>query len=344
MEKIQESPDYIRLSQAAAMTLDLLDGSFYRDAKLHCINILLTYTQGCSANCAYCGLSKVRPGEYEEKSFIRVSWPIHSTDDVAQRIAKKLDVVKRVCISMITQRKAVDDAVVVANRIRAKSNVPISSLVSPTVMVESDYVALKQAGVDKVGIAIDCATEELFDLHRGIHANGPHKWEKYWSSFESALKVFGKGQVGSHFVVGLGETEKQMIESIQKIRSMGGETHLFSFFPEANSRLAKHARPTVPHYRRVQLARYMIDNDITNLGKMKFDDTGKVVDFGVDFVSVAKLGKPFMTSGCVGEDGEVACNRPFANERPSEEFRNFPFMPTPEEIEAVIKEIGDYGQ
>lgn len=344
MEKIQESPDYIRLSQAAAMTLDLLDGSFYRDAKLHCINILLTYTQGCSANCAYCGLSKVRPGEYEEKSFIRVSWPIHSTDDVALRIAKKPDVVKRVCISMITQRKAVDDAVVVANRIRAKSNVPISSLVSPTVMVESDYVALKQAGVDKVGIAIDCATEELFDLHRGIHANGPHKWEKYWSSFESALKVFGKGQVGSHFVVGLGETEKQMIESIQKIRDMGGETHLFSFFPEANSRLAKHARPTVPHYRRVQLARYMIDNDITNLGKMKFDDVGRIVDFGVDFAQVAKLGKPFMTSGCVGEDGEVACNRPFANERPSEEFRNFPFMPTPEEIEAVIKEIGDYGQ
>lgn len=344
MEKIQESPDYIRLSQAAAMTLDLLDGSFYRDAKLHCINILLTYTQGCSANCAYCGLSKVRPGEYEEKSFIRVSWPIHSTDDVAKRIAKKPDVVKRVCISMITQRKAVDDAVVVAKRIRSKSNVPISSLVSPTVMVESDYVALKQAGVDKVGIAIDCATEELFDLHRGIHANGPHKWEKYWSSFESALKVFGKGQVGSHFVVGLGETEKQMIESIQKIRDMGGETHLFSFFPEANSRLAKHARPTVPHYRRVQLARYMIDNDITNLGKMKFDDAGKVVDFGVDFVPVAKLGKPFMTSGCVGEDGEVACNRPFANERPSEEFRNFPFTPTPEEIEAVIKEIGDYGQ
>lgn len=344
MEKIQESPDYIRLSQAAAMTLDLLDGSFYRDAKLYCINILLTYSQGCSANCAYCGLSKVRPGEYEEKSFIRVSWPIHSTDDVAGRIAQRPDVVKRVCISMITQRKAVEDAVTVAKMIRSKSKVPISSLVSPTVMVEADYRSLKDAGIDKVGIAIDCATEELFDLHRGIHANGPHKWDKYWSSFESALKVFGKGQVGSHFVVGLGETEKQMIESIQKIRDMGGETHLFSFFPEANSRLAKHARPSIPHYRRIQIARYMVDNDLTHINKMKFDESGRVIDFGVDFIPVAKLGKPFMTSGCVGEDGEVACNRPFANERPSEEFRNFPFMPTPEEIDEVIKEIGDYSQ
>jgi biotin synthase len=344
MNTIQESPDYVRLSQAAAMTLDLLGGSFYRDAKLYCINILLTYSKGCSANCAYCGLSKVRPGEYEEKSFIRVAWPIHSTDDIADRIAQRPQSVKRVCISMITQRKAVTDAVEVAKRIRAKSSVPISSLVSPTVMVDSDYADLKNAGVDKVGIAIDCATEELFDLHRGIHANGPHKWDKYWTSFEAALKVFGKGQVGSHFVVGLGETEKQMIESIQRIKDMGGETHLFSFFPEANSRLANHARPSVQHYRRVQISRYMIDNELTHSSKMKFDDEGRVVDFGADFEPVARLGKPFMTSGCIGEDGEVACNRPFANERPSEEFRNFPFLPEPQEIEAIIKEIRDYSQ
>ena len=344
METILESPDYIRLSQAAAMTLDLLDGSFYRDAKLHCINILLTYDQGCSANCAYCGLSKVRPGEYGEKSFIRVSWPTHSTNDVAERISKRPDVVKRVCISMITQRKAVTDAVEVAKMIRAKSNVPISSLVSPTVMMEGDYEALKNAGVDKVGIAIDVATEELFELHRGIHANGPHRWEKYWASFEAATKVFGKGNAGSHFVVGLGETEQQMISSIQKIRDLGGETHLFSFFPEANSRLANHPRPSIPHYRRVQLARYMIDNDLTHFSKMKFDSDGRVTDFGASIDEVIKLGKPFMTSGCVGEDGEVACNRPFANERPSEEFRNFPFMPSIEEINTIAQEICDYSK
>lgn len=344
MEQLMESPDYVRLSQAAAMTLDYVDGSFYRDAKLHCINILLTYAQGCSANCAYCGLSKVRPGEYEKKSFIRVSWPIHQIDDIAERISKREDVVKRICISMITQRKSAPDAIEVAKRLRLKTNVPISSLISPTIMVDSDLQGLKDAGVDKVGIAIDAATDELFDEHRGIGANGPHKWDRYWNFFDTALKVFGKGNVGSHFVVGLGETEKQMIEAIQKIKDMGGETHLFSFFPEANSRLANHPRPTVPHYRRVQLARYMIDNEITHINKMKFNDKGQVVDFGTATAPVIKLGRPFMTSGCVGEDGEVACNRPFANERPSEEFRNFPIFPTVEEIVKVSQEINDYSQ
>ncbi|MFO8090039.1 MAG: hypothetical protein R6U13_09415 [Desulfatiglandaceae bacterium] len=47
-----ESPDYLRMSLAAALTLDLKKGLFYRGAKLYCINLLLTYENGCIARCA----------------------------------------------------------------------------------------------------------------------------------------------------------------------------------------------------------------------------------------------------------------------------------------------------
>ncbi len=325
------------------MTLDLMGGSFYRDAKLYCINILLTYPEGCSANCAYCGLQAKREGEYEEKSFIRVAWPLHSTDEVIQKIVEKGDdVVKRVCISMITRRKSVEDTIEITKRIRKVSDVPVSGLVSPTVMFDSDFPKLKEAGIDKIGIAIDTATEELFVKHRGKNVGGPHSWQKYWDLFEAALRTFGEGNVGSHYVVGLGETEKEMISSIQKIKDMGGETHLFSFYPEPSSALRNHPRPTIPTYRRIQLARYMIDEGATHITKMKFDDRDRVTDFGADTEEFVESGRPFMTSGCVGNDGEVACNRPFANERPSEEFRNFPFVPTPEEIEAIRDELVTY--
>ena len=70
---IMESPEYLRMSLAAAMTLGFKQGLFYRNARLYCINLLLTYTEGCAARCAYCGLSKKRPGTYSRKSFIRVS-------------------------------------------------------------------------------------------------------------------------------------------------------------------------------------------------------------------------------------------------------------------------------
>jgi len=342
MDTNQSSPEFVRLSQAAAMTLDLLGGSFYRNAKLYCINLLITYPEGCAANCSYCGLSTKRPGDYEEKSFIRVAWPIHSVSDIAERISEREDRVKRICISMITRRKSVEDTITIAKSIREITDTPISGLVSPTVMMDEDFYKFKEAGIDKIGIAIDTATEKLFDRHRGKDVKGPHSWKKYWDSFEVALKCFGKGMVGSHFVVGLDETEKEMITSIQKIKDMGGLTHLFAFFPEPNSQLKNHARPTIPTYRRIQLAAYLIDNEHTHLDKMKFDDQDRLIDFGTDTEKFINLGKPFMTSGCTGNDGEVACNRPYANERPSEELRNFPFPPEQEEIEKIKEELRSY--
>ncbi len=336
-----ESPDYLRTSLAAAITLGFKNGLFLRDAKLYCVNLLITYKDGCTANCAYCGLSKVRPGEYEKKSFIRVSWSSYKTQDIIERISSNKEI-KRVCISMITRRKAVDDTIDIAKNIRRSSDVPISLLISPTVVIEDDFKRFKDAGADKIGIAIDAATPEIFDKYRGKGVNGPHKWDRYWECFREGIKYFGKGNVGSHFIVGLGETEYEMIKAIQDIRDLGGETHLFSFFPEEYSLLENHIRPSIPHYRRIQLGRYLIDNDFTRIEKMKFDEKGRIADFGIKIDEFVYKGEPFMTSGCTGKDGKVACNRPFANEKPSEELRNFPVMPEKEELDKIMEELCNY--
>ncbi len=337
-----ESPEYVRLSLAAGITLDLVSGRFYRNARLYCVNLLLTYRRGCTANCSYCGLSKIRPGDYEGKSFIRVSWPVFPTELVLERLSDKESEVKRVCISMITRRESVRDAISITRMIRERTDIPVSLLISPTVVLERDFPKFLEAGADKIGIAIDAATPELFERHRGRGVGGPHKWERYWRCFETAVKYFGEGNVGSHFIVGLGETEKEMVYSIQKIKDMGGETHLFSFFPEANSLLEDHPRPPLPVYRRVQLARYIIDEGIGRAEDMEFDGEGRIIDFGVDIEPYVDSGLPFMTSGCKGRDGRVACNRPYANERPSDEPRNFPFPPEREDIERIRRELWEY--
>ncbi len=333
-----ESPKYIKTSMAAALTLDLKQGRFYRNARLHCINLLLTYGDGCTARCAYCGLNRVRPGTYEKKSFIRVDWPIYATQEVAERMAERKDRIKRVCISMITHKKATQDLMTVAKTIRKQTDIPISGLITPTILTRQDLVTMKDAGVDKIGIAIDLATEKLFTKYRGP----VHKWHQYWSLFNDALEVFGKRMVGSHFMVGMDETEEEMAAAIQEIYTMGGLTHLFSFFPEENSQLSEHPQPPIDQYRRIQLARYVIDEGRTHLSQMKFDREGKIVDFGIPGEKLEKIidsGLPFMTSGCSGEDGTVACNRPFANSLPGPDFRNFPFVSNAEDVERVRKEL-----
>lgn len=338
----KESPEYLRTSLAAAMTLGFKNGRFYRDAKSPCINLLLTYNSGCAGNCGYCGLSMRRPGTYKDKSFIRVEWPVYKLTDIIERISENIDRVKRICLSMITNKKARKDTSEITKTLRQNLNIPVSLLISPTVLDKSDLYRFKENDADMIGIAVDCATPTLFDKIRGKTVNGPHKWEKYWKCYEEALEIFGKQKVGVHLIVGLGETERRMIEAIQKAYDMGGFTHLFSFFPECDSLLSQHPQPSIGQYRRVQLARYLIDEGIKRIDDFSFDDLGKLISFGVTdapLLKIIKSGNPFMTSGCPGKDGKVACNRPYANCLPGPEIRNFPFPPEKEDIQKINIEL-----
>jgi len=339
---IPESPEYLRMSLAAAMTLGFRRGIFYRNARLHCINLLMTYKGGCAARCAYCGLSNNRPGKYQEKSFIRVTWPTHPAAEVIERIAERQHRVKRICLSQITNRRAVGDSHTICRKLRSSFDIPVSLLISPTIVDREDLIEFKSAGADKIGVAIDLATPELFDRYRGSGVKGPHRWDTYMNCLADAIEIFGARNAGSHFVTGMGETEKQMVDIIQKIQDMGGWTHLFSFYPEPGSQMVDHPMPEMDHYRRIQLARYLIDKNLSQAKRFAYDKKQKIIDFGVpagNLDAVISSGEPFRTSGCEGYDGQVACNRPFANSRPGPGIRNYPFAPTKIDIGLIRKQL-----
>jgi len=342
-QDIKESPEYLRMSLSSAMALRLRGGRFYRGAKSPCVNLLMTYNEGCFANCAYCGLARERSGKYVDKSFIRVEWPVYSLDEIIESIQKYQESeIKRVCISMITNRRGPADLVTVLRRLRPAIDIPISLLVSPTVISESDLANFKEEGADRIGIAVDAATPELFDQIRGKAARGPHRWDTYWEEIRSAMRVFGSENVGVHFIVGIGETEREMIGVIQRVHDMGGSTHLFSFFPESGSRFADRSQPPMGQYRRVQLGRYIIDEGLGNMKDFTFDPSDRLSNFGLpedELNQIIESGKPFETSGCPGEDGEVACNRPYANSAPGPDIRNYPFSPRESDIARIREQL-----
>jgi lipoyl synthase len=339
---VSESPEHVRMSLAAAMTLGFKKGLFYRNAELHCVNLLLTYASGCSARCSYCGLSSGRSGTYDKKSFIRVTWPTYPVTEIIKRIAGRRDRVKRICISMITNKRAVRDTGQLCVRLRDAFGIPVSILVSPTLLSREDLVAYRAAGADKIGVAIDLATRTLFEQYRGRGVSGPHRWDTYWARLADALDIFGRGNAGPHLMVGMGESERQMCRTLQKARNMGARTHLFSFFPEANSALSESSPPPIAGYRRVQLARYLIDNRLAEEDQFRYDDSDRITGFGVSPPSLFEIvdsGEPFRTSGCTGYDGEIACNRPFANSRPGPNIRNYPFLPTANDLMRIRKQL-----
>jgi len=331
---------------AAAKTLGYFPNTFRRNSYLRGLNTLVTYDQPCVARCAYCGLNRAREVDETDRTFIRVQWPTYAVDDIIARLKDDGGRLRRVCVGMITHPRAFDDMNTIIHRFHAEVGRPISALVSPTAIRDPRrLVATRDAGADTATVAVDAATPELFDLHRGSGVRGPHRWELYWETLAEIGRIFGPGKSGIHLVVGLGETEKQMVEAIQRAHDLGAETHLFSFFPEAGTALDVHPQPSYGHYRRVQLARYLINRGAARCEQMSFDQQGRILEFGVDPVGLEEsihYGEPFMTSGCPGADGRVACNRPFGNEKAGRPIRNYAFEPEVEDVALIRYQLSDY--
>jgi len=278
-----------------------------------------------------------REGTYEAKSFIRVDWPTYPLDEILYRLRREEHGLKRICISMITNPRAISDTKLVSQRIlEAKLDLPLSLLIAPTILTLPDLAEMKKYGVDRLGIAIDTTTEDIFRQMRGEGVKGPHRWETYWEAVRAAFRVFGKKKVGVHLIVGLGEAEKEMVMCIQRAHSMGAGIHLFSFYPETNSSLSHLSPPPLGQYRRIQLAQYLTEKDLLAVDDISFSEEGNILNFGIDrevLDKVIQAGRPFKTSGCPG------CNRPYANSRPGPEIRNYPFSPRREDIERVREQI-----
>ena len=345
------SPEYVQMSTAAAMTLGIMGGNMYRCSCTRCLNLLLTYPEGCRANCAYCGLARHREKDrdYADRNFIRVDWPAVPMQQIVDIVAEDAAAspFHRMCISMITHPRSDDDTISVlkqwADRIDP-TEIPISILSNPTTMCRADVRSLKDGGADIFTVALDAATPEIFDRTRGKGVQSPHKWRKYWEILLDARDVFGSQKFGAHIIVGMGETEHDVLSLVQRLVDLGGHSHMFCFFPERGS-LMDHL-PATPReqWRRVQLARYLIDYRDVRVEQMKFDADGAVIHFGVsadELDTTIEAGIAFRTSGCPGKfaDDISACDRPYGDSPPSN-IASYPFHPGAVDLRKIRHQLG----
>lgn len=228
------SPEYVQMSTAAAITLGLIPGQMHRTACTHCLNLLVTYPEGCRANCAYCGLARHREEarDYADRNFIRVDWPAVRYDEVIERVKAGEDrgQFQRMCISMITHPSSDEDTFVLLEKwVREVPHIPVSILSNPTTMEKEDLIRLKAMGAGIFTVALDAVTPEIFERTRGRGVDSPHKWEKYWQAIEWAAEVFGPEKFGAHLICGMGETEREILTVAQRIKDMGGTTTCLPF-------------------------------------------------------------------------------------------------------------------
>jgi lipoyl synthase len=326
-------PPQIRVSQGTAVVLGFLEGKL--DAA-PTTAYFMTYKLGkCAANCGFC--PQARGSESKAELLSRVMWPVFNSQAVLGSLPEAVQSgkIKRVCIQSLNYPQVFGEVCTFVQALKQRVAVPVSVSCQP--QNAQNLWSLSKAGVDRVGIALDAATERLFNQVKGAGAGGPYKWRDEFLLLRTAVGVFSEGNVSTHLIVGLGETEQQAAQMVQQCVDMGVLIGLFTFTPVQGTALADRKQPKVEVYRRVQVARHLIVHGVVRVEDMRFNGNGRIVDFGVANESLAQLiesGKPFQTSGCPD------CNRPFYNEKPSGPIYNYPRNLSTVEVQAAKAELG----
>ncbi len=266
----------------------------------------------------------------------RVSWPTFRTSHVLEALERATGEkrIKRICIQALNYPEVFADLLGIVKAVHQRTSAHISISCQP--LNSENMRSLAEAGAERIGIPLDAATEEVFSRAKGLLAGGPYDWTRQFELLYEAVGIFGKGKVSTHFIVGLGETEREMVVAIDRCADADILPALFAFTPISGTALENTGSPSVPSYRRIQFARYLIVHRLTRVEAMRFDETGRLVDYGVrktTLTDIVRTGKPFLTSGCPD------CNRPYYNEKPSGPIYNFPKPLTGDELSEVEREL-----
>jgi len=315
---------HVRVALGTGILLDLWKG---RLAAAPTTAHFLTYYGGrCSANCKFC--PQARESSADPRMLSRVAWPKCELEEVLAALKENHPEFKRICVQSVNYPGVVDDLCELVEKIKGVCDLPISVSCQP--LTASDVERLAAAGAERVSIALDAATPEIFDRVKGDEAGGPYMWQGHIQALDNARATLGN-RVSTHLIVGLGESEQEMVQTIQFLHDRGITVGLFAFTPIAGTPLADRPQPGLASYRRIQLARHLIVNGVSRVERIRFNG-GRIADFWVVGDVLRKTidsGEPFRTSGCPG------CNRPFYNESPRGPIYNYPWKPTPEEITAI---------
>lgn len=305
----------IRVSYGAAVTLGLMRGRV--DAEPTTLYIL--YKSGaCRGRCAFC------PQSAGDKARVsRVEWPEFALEDVVEK-ARACSKLERICVQC-TDEPAVRRGLPALLRSLKPVTLPIS--VSTPPLTERALRGAKEAGASVVTIPLDCADSGAMERIKG------RSREQVMGGLRVALEVFGRGNVGTHIIVGLGETEEQVVVALEELAGMGVVPSLFAFTPVRGTPMERAGQPDLASYRRLQVARRIIVEEGI-AGCFEFGLGGRIKGIrGVDLAALLKRGGVFTVRGCPG------CNRPFYNERASGPFYNYPEEPGEGELARIEGEV-----
>ena len=328
----------IRISFGSAAILKL-ESALMETPPTTCY-LMTASTMKCLGNCAFFFFFRDSRPE-DNRNLSRIQWPEYRWNTFLNHLEKLYHSnsqlkFQRICLQALNYPHFYSDVKKIITTIHSYiPNVPISAALPP--ISGTQMKELKEKGLDIICFALDACNADLFHQIKGKGINGPYQWKKHLQYLETALGIFGKKKVSTHFIVGLGETEFEMIAQLLDTIQKGINPGIFFFTPVKGTPMKAIARKPIKQFRHIQIARYLLLENLDNFSTFVFDDEGKLSY--IQALSETKLWKiinkeiAFYTAGCPN------CNRPFYTSRPSEEQDGYPRPLTMEEKQKIYHEL-----
>jgi biotin synthase-related radical SAM superfamily protein len=308
----------IRVSYGSAVELGLVEGKLAARPRTA---YLLLGEGACRGKCAFCPQSTGGASGL----IARVSWPQFSLESVLDALCSTTSI-ERVCCQCPDEEAVKGELPYLVGRVAGGH--PVSVSMPPW---DAEFmVDLRVSGAERLTIPIDCASPRLFRAVKGREIS------ECLIALGKAVEVFGRGMVGTHVIVGLGETEEEVLHLTGHLLTMGVMPSLFALTPVKGTIMEGERPPPIGTYRRLQLALFIMAELGVGSGEFSFNDRGRLAGYPLEknaLESMVKGGKPFKTRGCPG------CNRPYFNERVSGPIFNFPRHPTQGEIRRIEEDL-----
>ncbi len=319
--------EIVRLSIGTAIQIGLESGE--KDPNFTAAFLMTYREEGCDANCAFC--PQARDSTPASDRLSRISWPEYNLKKVIENWPTSGHF-RRICIQTVCYPELVQDVLEIVRKVREISRLPISVAIHPISF--EDMQSLREAGVSTIGIALDAGTAKIFEEIKGIHRGTNYRWEDHRQGLSQALSVFGIGNVTTHLIIGLGESEKEAADFIFDMYEMGISVGLFAFTSIKGTSLEDRSPPDLSSYRRIQVVRELVSKGLLQRNQVHQNAEGRI-SFGIDREIILKAlasGTAFQVTGCKG------CNRPYYTERPRGPMYNYPRPLTKEEVARAIEE------
>ena len=160
------------------------------------------------------------------------------------KAAVELDGVKHMVMTTGTPRGPDRGAAVLAESATAVKNavyLPIQAQCEPPDDFEW-FARLKAAGVDSLGMHIEVVTPAL--RRKLMPGKAEIPVERYLDAFAGAVPVFGRGQVSTYILAGLGDSAEAILDLAAKLVALGVYPFVVPFVPISGTPLESHPAPS----------------------------------------------------------------------------------------------------